>query len=261
MPPLARALVFIGFMGAGKSTAAAEVAAALGVEALDSDLLLEASTGHSIAREFELHGEPAFRAREERLVCELLEQAGSGAAQPVVALGGGAVLSERVRAALAAHLVVLLDVDPVLAWERVQGQGRPLASDRAAFAALHAERRTLYEELADAILPAHLPGVATRALPALRALAAASATGREAGGSEEADGAGAGVAARLEGARRDSMTPRGCCGRRRHRASTRCSSAAGCSERAARRRCGSSDRAARRARGPRGTRSASPTRR
>ena len=198
MPPLARALVFIGFMGAGKSTAAAEVAAALGVEALDSDLLLEASTGHSIAREFELHGEPAFRAREERLVCELLEQAGSGAAQPVVALGGGAVLSERVRAALAAHLVVLLDVDPVLAWERVQGQGRPLASDRAAFAALHAERRTLYEELADAILPAHLPGVATRALPALRALAAASATGREAG-REEADGAGAGVAARLEG--------------------------------------------------------------
>jgi shikimate kinase/3-dehydroquinate synthase len=199
MPPLARALVFIGFMGAGKSTAAAEVAAALGVEALDSDLLLEASMGHSIAREFELHGEQAFRAREERLVCELLEQAGSGAAQPVVALGGGAVLSERVRAALAAHLVVLLDVDPVLAWERVQGQGRPLASDRAALAALHAERRTLYEELADAILPAHLPGVATRALPALRALAAASATGREAG-REEADGAGA--AARLEGALR-----------------------------------------------------------
>ena len=35
-----RALVFIGFMGAGKSTVAAEVAAALGTEALDSDRLL-----------------------------------------------------------------------------------------------------------------------------------------------------------------------------------------------------------------------------
>ncbi len=212
MPPLARALVFIGFMGAGKSTAAAEVAAALGVEALDSDLLLEASMGHSIAREFELHGEQAFRAREERLVCELLGQVGSGTAQPVVALGGGAALSERVRAALAAHLVVLLDVDPVLAWERVQGQGRPLARDRAAFAALHAERRALYEELADAILPAHLPGVATRALPALRALAATSATGTEAGreeaGREEAENAGADVAARPAGVVRLDEAPR-----------------------------------------------------
>ena len=195
MAPLARALVFIGFMGAGKSTAAAEIAAALGVEALDSDVLLEARLGHSIAREFELHGEAAFRAQEERLVCELLGQVESGAGQPVVALGGGAVLSERVRAALAGHVVVLLDVDPELAWERVQGWGRPLASDHTAFTALYAKRRPLYEQLADAILPAELPGVATRALPALRALAAAGATGRGAG-HDEADPVGTDTAVR-----------------------------------------------------------------
>ena len=36
-----RALVLIGFMGAGKSTVAAELAAELGTAALDSDALLE----------------------------------------------------------------------------------------------------------------------------------------------------------------------------------------------------------------------------
>jgi shikimate kinase / 3-dehydroquinate synthase len=178
----ARALVFIGFMGAGKSTAAAEVARALGVDALDADRLLEDRFGHSIAREFELHGEEAFRAREQELVCELLAEvgrAGPGRAGPqtILALGGGSVLSPRIREALAPHTVVLLDIDPELAWARVRDRGeeRPLARDREEFAALHAERRALYEGLADAILPAAVPGVAVRALGALRALGCAPA--------------------------------------------------------------------------------------
>ncbi len=97
----------------------------------------------------------------------------------MVALGGGAVLSERVREALVAHVTVLLEIEPALAWERVRpGAGqRPLARDSEAFAALHAERRGLYEGLADAILPAERPGVAVRALPALRVLAAAAVSG------------------------------------------------------------------------------------
>jgi len=174
LAPLRRALVFIGFMGAGKSTAAAEVAGEVGGEVLDTDRLLEARFGHSIAREFELHGEAVFRAHEEELVCELLAKAGTGG---VIALGGGAVLSERVREALAPHVTVLLDVDPARAWDRVRAQAdkRPLARDPAAFASLHAERRALYEGLADAILPAERPSVAVRALPALRVLAAVRA--------------------------------------------------------------------------------------
>ncbi len=173
-----RALVLVGFMGAGKSTAAVEVARALGGEVLDTDRLLEARFGHSIAREFELHGQDAFRAHEEELACALLAQAGAGV---VIALGGGAVLSERVREALVPHVVVLLEIDPALAWERVRAQGgeRPLARNPDAFAALHAERRALYEELADAVLPADRPGVAVRALPALRMLAATPAAPAE----------------------------------------------------------------------------------
>jgi shikimate kinase / 3-dehydroquinate synthase len=173
------AFVLIGFMGAGKSTVARKLAAALGGEKLDSDVLLEKRLGHRLAQEFELNGEEAFRAKEEELVCGLLSEAGP---ETVIALGGGSVLSERVRGALARHVTVLLEVDPDIAWERVHaapgGAERPLARDRDAFLALHAERQTLYEQLADAFLPALARGgdrsqIARRVLPALRALAVA----------------------------------------------------------------------------------------
>jgi len=171
------AYVLIGFMGAGKSTAAVELAAALGVTALDSDRLLEERFGHPVAREFELSGEQAFRAAEKQLVCELLQSAGTDS---VIALGGGSVLSERVQAALEPHVVVLLDVEAERAWERVGGgtPERPLARDREAFLALHAERRPLYEGLADAHLPMIDRGTAARALDALRALSAAPVRAR-----------------------------------------------------------------------------------
>jgi shikimate kinase / 3-dehydroquinate synthase len=153
-----RSVVLIGFMGAGKSTVARELGRALDVEALDSDALLEQRLGHSIAREFELHGEESFRAAEEELVCELLAQAGrDGRGERfarVIALGGGSILSSRVRAALAGHLTVFLDVDPEVAWARLHSsRQRPLARDRDAFFALAAQRRELYEELADAFVP------------------------------------------------------------------------------------------------------------
>jgi shikimate kinase/3-dehydroquinate synthase len=166
------AFVLIGFMGAGKSTAATELAAALGSTALDSDRLLQERLGHTVAHEFELGGEAAFRAKEEELVCELLAGAESDA---VIALGGGSVLSERVRGALSEHVTVLLDVDPERAWERVRSAGidRPLARDHDAFRALAAERSTLYEQLADAVLPASGHGTAVRAIGALRSLRAA----------------------------------------------------------------------------------------
>ena len=167
------AFVLIGFMGAGKSTVAADLARELGVTPVDSDALLEQRLGHSLAEEFD--GGSGFRAKEEALVCELLAGAEPGA---VISLGGGSVLSERVRSALQQHVVVLLDISAEDAWERVSSQDggveRPLARDREAFLALHAERRALYEQLADAQLPTLEKGAAARTLGALRALAAAA---------------------------------------------------------------------------------------
>jgi shikimate kinase / 3-dehydroquinate synthase len=169
-----RALVFLGFMGAGKTTVANEVANALGVQAFDSDRLLERELGHSIAEEFAQRGEESFRQAEEQLVCKLLDEAGPGS---VISLGGGSVLSVGVRSALERHLTVLLDIDAQAAWRRAGAGGgrdkRPLAEDRAAFEELHAERAVLYSRLADAILPALAPRAALRALPALCGLAGA----------------------------------------------------------------------------------------
>jgi shikimate kinase/3-dehydroquinate synthase len=175
-----RAIVLIGFMGAGKSTAAAELARMLGVRPLDSDKLLEERFGHTIAEEFERHGEAVFRGVEEQLVCELLENAGRAGHQTVIALGGGSVLSERVQRALESHLTVLLDIDADLAWERIgaanDGAGeRPLARDPEAFRVLFAERRGLYEDLADVFLPpaAGQSPIGPQVPDALRGLSAA----------------------------------------------------------------------------------------
>jgi shikimate kinase/3-dehydroquinate synthase len=161
----APALVFIGFMGAGKSLAARSAAAALNVGSVDSDAVLEQRLGASIESYFDSHGERAFREQEEDAVAEILEDPPA----PVLSLGGGAVGSERVRDALARHTVVLLDVDAETAWHRCRN-GRPLARDRDRFDALHAERAPLYAGLADAILPAERRDEVRQALPAIRAL-------------------------------------------------------------------------------------------
>ncbi len=142
------AIVFIGFMAAGKSEAARAAATRLGEQLHDADELLEAELGMPIPDFFEAEGEDAFREREEKLVLSLLDRGG------VIALGGGAVNSEAVREALAGHVAVWCQVDEEVAWVRAQADGdRPLARDRKEFARLFAERRPLYEELARAILP------------------------------------------------------------------------------------------------------------
>ncbi len=143
------ATVCIGFMGAGKTTAAQEIAAATGHAALDVDHAVEEHFGKSIPRIFAEDGEPAFRQAEERITLELL----SDPAQPVLSLGGGAITSAAVREALAEHLVIWLDVDPETAWSRVQGSERPLARSRSDFDRLYAERAPLYARLADVVLP------------------------------------------------------------------------------------------------------------
>lgn len=162
------ALVLIGFMGAGKSSAARELGQALGARVFDSDELLGERLGRTPAEDFQLRGEAAFRADEEALVVELLARAGES---DVIALGGGSVLSGRVRAALSEHVSVLLDVPPERCWERVESSGRPLARERDAFLTLHGARAAIYEELADAILLDPLPGAVARMAKALLALA------------------------------------------------------------------------------------------
>jgi len=160
------AIVFIGFMGAGKSTALAAAREA-GLETVEIDELMERELGKPIREAFQEDGEEAFRAREAEVVGGLLEQADGGA----IALGGGSVLSERIRAALDRHIVVYLEIDAPEAWRRIEGTDRPLATSEEDVARLLAERLPLYEELADAVVPMADIGAIGRALPAIQALA------------------------------------------------------------------------------------------
>jgi len=162
-----RALAFIGFMGAGKSSAAREAAGALGTRAVDVDRLIEQHLGCTIEEAFAQHGEARFRAEEEQVTVETLERAGAG---DVISLGGGAIGSEAVRAALARHTTVLVDIDLDTAWSRASGRGRPLARDRRRFAELYAEREPTYRALADAVVPGRERGATRRAMPWLTRL-------------------------------------------------------------------------------------------
>ncbi len=168
-------------MGSGKTTAARSAACALGTEAVDADHEVERRVGKPIAQIFADDGETAFRAAEEEITLELLVDP----ATRVLSLGGGAVCSARVREALAQrYLVVWIDVDPDTAWARVEGSGRPLASDHDSFKRLYEQRETVYAGLAHVTVPAErseqMPAV-LRALEGLpqstRMLWAASASG------------------------------------------------------------------------------------
>ncbi|MFY9488591.1 MAG: bifunctional shikimate kinase/3-dehydroquinate synthase [Solirubrobacterales bacterium] len=163
-----RHLVLTGFMGAGKSSSVTRLAKALGRPAIDSDQLLEKRLGKSIPKFFASHGEAEFREREQQLIAELL--ADDEAA--VIALGGGALQSVKTRNALSDHLVVYLEVDPGMAWQRVRSSKRPLATDEKAFHALLTKRRAHYEDCADAIIANEPRGALRESLPYLRDLLA-----------------------------------------------------------------------------------------
>lgn len=139
-------LVLVGPPGAGKSTVGRLLAARWGVGFVDTDHLVEERAGQTVADIFVDRGEPAFRALEEDAVANAL-----GSSDGVVALGGGAVLSERSRGLLAHQCVVLLETGASTAAARVgMNRDRPLllGNVRGTLAQLLRDRGPLYAEVA-----------------------------------------------------------------------------------------------------------------
>ena len=118
-------LVLVGMMGAGKTTVGTRCAERLGRGFVDTDELVIARTGRSIADIFVADGEPAFRAHERAAVAEAC-----ASSEPfVIACGGGAVLDPENRQVLRAHgVVVWLRASPPVLAARVAQDGteRPL---------------------------------------------------------------------------------------------------------------------------------------
>jgi 3-dehydroquinate synthetase/shikimate kinase len=134
-------------MGAGKSTIGRQVANLSGRPFVDIDREIERRHG-SVAELFS-RGEPEFRRIEAELAAESL----ASSTPSVIALGGGAVLSERTRELLLSDAFTLwVEVNVADAWRRVRKSGRPLARDEGQFRRLFAERHPLYEEVSRGVV-------------------------------------------------------------------------------------------------------------
>ena len=148
-----RNIVFVGLMGAGKTTVGRRLAKRHNWPFVDTDHEIEARCGASVATIFDLEGEEGFRKRESRVIEEVMARSGV-----VVTTGGGAVLRAENRDALAKGFVIYLDADPEQLWVRLKADTtRPLltqsADPRATLVALHAARDPLYRDMADLIVP------------------------------------------------------------------------------------------------------------
>ena len=140
-------LVFVGAPGSGKTTIGKQVAEKLGVEFIDVDNEIEMDEKTTISDIFVKKGEAYFRQLERTKISELLNSFNG-----VLSLGGGSVLDETTRQALAIAPVVWLKVSSGDASSRVGlGLSRPvlMGNVRSTLVKLLEERTPLYEEVAD----------------------------------------------------------------------------------------------------------------
>jgi shikimate kinase len=142
----------VGLMGAGKTSVGKLLARRLGKTFCDCDHEIERATGVKVAVIFEIEGEAGFRAREEKVLAELV-----GRHDIVLATGGGAVLSAENRKRLAENgVVVYLRAAAADLWTRTRhDKNRPLlntADPLTRLQQLYNERDPLYREIANIVV-------------------------------------------------------------------------------------------------------------
>jgi shikimate kinase len=135
-------IYLVGFMAAGKTTVARQLARRLGWDMLDIDERIEARERLAVAEIFNRHGEAYFRGAERAVLHEQL-----GTRHLVVATGGGTFVDPQNREAINRDgTSVWLDLPLDVAIARAPADGRrPLAADRAEFERLYHARRQAYQ--------------------------------------------------------------------------------------------------------------------
>jgi len=143
-------IALVGFMGAGKSAVAAELARRSGLDCVDLDAVIEATTGKTVAEVFAGEGERAFRELELQALCDAL-------AHPkpcIIACGGGTVTHPASFAALReGAMVVYLQIQTEKALLRIDDwTSRPMLALAGSTDAVHMlakSRFALYRAAAD----------------------------------------------------------------------------------------------------------------
>jgi shikimate kinase len=147
----ARAVILIGFMGAGKSSVGRALAEQLGWTFEDLDDRIEQQEGRKVAEIFRASGEEGFRRAEHAALKDLLRELRSGV-QRIVALGGGAFVQKKNAVLIEAGAVpsVFLDAAVEELWRRCrqqaeqQGIERPLLGSMERFRELYEARQPHY---------------------------------------------------------------------------------------------------------------------
>lgn len=139
-------IVLIGMMGSGKTTVGQLLAGRLKKTLVDTDRLIEAREGLTVAEIFATQGEEYFRSLEVGVA-----QALSLREDLIIACGGGLPLREVAMAPLKeSGTVFWLNRDAGDIYDHESMESRPLAQEgREAFLAKAAEREETYRRWAD----------------------------------------------------------------------------------------------------------------
>lgn len=141
-----KSLVFIGFMGVGKTTVAQIVAKKLYRDFIDIDYEIEKEFQMPTTEIFNLIGEEKFRKKEKDYILHYCKQP-----LKVVSLGGGAFMQEAIREACLKHSIVFyLDISWDSWKERLHMlvDSRPVLQNKSIddIEDLFHERKKTYEE-------------------------------------------------------------------------------------------------------------------
>ena len=118
-------IVFIGFMGSGKSSTSKYLAKLLKRKVFSTDQLIVKKEKRSIARIFSEEGEPYFRKLEERTVAQIANKKNI-----IIDCGGGIVLNPKnIKRLKKNGILIYLKTSPEWIWRRVlKTKRRPLLS-------------------------------------------------------------------------------------------------------------------------------------
>lgn len=139
-------IILIGMPGSGKSTVGVQLAKSLGLDFIDTDILIQTQEGRQLQDIQDNDGHIVLRDIEEQVILDLQ------ADNVLISTGGSAVYSDKAMQHLKRMgTVIFLDVSVEELERRISGQGpRGIAcSEGQTFNDIYQERMPLYRRYAD----------------------------------------------------------------------------------------------------------------